>query len=468
MQQDKYAIYIGKGILRGKLLKVIDVDFGTLKIRVETYDRKRKFDVDRDNIIVVGDIVQFYADVDSDYNVVIIENIIPDSNNRNSYSLTIKDNTGSVSISKENFLDNFISDIKFIQYYDIQELFNNPQPKMSEMEKGSIEDMENEILTLNRDISDLNVLKSFLTPLQFEEKIKINSEIDTLQKQVGKKIFDIAEAEIKQQTKDGSILSSLFENSFVGVKHEYDIESIMTEETSDFFAPNGQPSRFSNEVNFMIRSPQFKSWFGDWQLAYEFKDDPDYTVPCSKIVQENGEPEVYWHGTGVPFSFFKFDTFPAAYFAKKKEYSRFFANLHGGEEGYLLPFFLDVRNPLDLRHFVTQKIASKDFFDYLYVATGMDETELEANPITTDPNIPPMETWMYIRNNSSMLKKISTIFDGIRYFETNPNVPANEDFHSTEAIITFTPHQIKLASTNRGQFVMSSLRSFLLKRGGKI
>ena len=220
-------------------------------------------------------------------------------------------------------------------------------------------------------------------------------------------------------------------------------------------------------MNQIIRTKEFKEWFGDWELEYLYKD-ANIKIDCSKVITKEYEPRIVWHGTGQEFSFFKFDTFPAAYFAVKKEYSDWFANLHGGDEGYTIPFFLNIRNPLDLTHFKTEKIRPKDFFDYMYLKTGLSVDKLQLNPMFLDPSLPNMETWMFLRNNPKMLEliKSTNIYDGINFYETNPGVPEGEAAHETEAYIVFNPNQCKLAAPNRGLLLMASLKSFLLKRGG--
>jgi hypothetical protein len=137
----------------------------------------------------------------------------------------------------------------------------------------------------------------------------------------------------------------------------------------------------------------------------------------------------------------------------------------------VIPFFLNIRNPLDLTHFETKLINSKDFFDYLYLMTGLTMEQLDVNPIFLSGSTPALETWMYIRNNPKMLKKIADthIYDGIHFYETNPNMPdVTSKAHKTEAYITFSSDQCKIAEPNRGMLLFASLKSFLLKRGGKI
>jgi hypothetical protein len=60
-------------------------------------------------------------------------------------------------------------------------------------------------------------------------------------------------------------------------------------------APNGKPSNLDEKQYNTVRTPQFKDWFGDWE------NDP---ANASKFVDENGEPQVVYHGTNVEFDQF--------------------------------------------------------------------------------------------------------------------------------------------------------------------
>ena len=62
-------------------------------------------------------------------------------------------------------------------------------------------------------------------------------------------------------------------------------------------APNGKPSNLSTNLWQIVRTPQFKAWFGDWE------NNPN---GASKVVDENGEPMVMIHNTYSKFT--KFDT----------------------------------------------------------------------------------------------------------------------------------------------------------------
>ena len=56
---------------------------------------------------------------------------------------------------------------------------------------------------------------------------------------------------------------------------------------SKHLAPNGKPSNLTHEQWHLVRTPEFKAWFGDWE------NDPKN---ASKVVDSNGEPLVVWRG----------------------------------------------------------------------------------------------------------------------------------------------------------------------------
>jgi hypothetical protein len=63
-------------------------------------------------------------------------------------------------------------------------------------------------------------------------------------------------------------------------------------------APNGQPSNLTPEQYKLVRSPEFKAWFGDWE------HDPKN---ASKVVDSNGEPLVVYHGSDNDFNVFSYN-----------------------------------------------------------------------------------------------------------------------------------------------------------------
>ena len=67
-------------------------------------------------------------------------------------------------------------------------------------------------------------------------------------------------------------------------------------ESKPLLAPNGKPSNLNAMQHAQVRTPEFLNWFGDWI------NDPEN---ASKVVDENGEPLVVYHGSNAAFSEFK-------------------------------------------------------------------------------------------------------------------------------------------------------------------
>ena len=61
-------------------------------------------------------------------------------------------------------------------------------------------------------------------------------------------------------------------------------------------APNGNPTNLTEKQWLQVRTKAFKDWFGDWE------NDP---ANASKVVDENGEPLVVYHGSKSIFHTFK-------------------------------------------------------------------------------------------------------------------------------------------------------------------
>jgi hypothetical protein len=67
---------------------------------------------------------------------------------------------------------------------------------------------------------------------------------------------------------------------------------------NELLAPNGKSSNLNATQYELVRTSAFKNWFGDWE------NDP---VNASKVVDENGEPLVCFHGSNREFNVFRSD-----------------------------------------------------------------------------------------------------------------------------------------------------------------
>lgn len=120
-------------------------------------------------------------------------------------------------------------------------------------------------------------------------------------------------------------------------------------------APNGEKTKLDAEQWATVRTTNFKNWFGDWE------NDPEN---ASKVVDENGEPMVVWHGRSTEFNTFEKkegvrfimgleDKVKAEgfFFSPDKGLAEEFASnssRHRGGKANVVPCFLNIRRPMDL------------------------------------------------------------------------------------------------------------------------
>ena len=109
---------------------------------------------------------------------------------------------------------------------------------------------------------------------------------------------------------------------------------------SKHLAPNGKPSNLTHEQWHLVRTPEFKAWFGDWE------NDP---ANASKVVDENGEPLPVYHGSSVDFNLFenkprkigRRKTSAKGFYFTKDKWS---ATQYAGSDGFVKSYFLKILN----------------------------------------------------------------------------------------------------------------------------
>jgi|GEM_PF-2303284 len=105
-------------------------------------------------------------------------------------------------------------------------------------------------------------------------------------------------------------------------------------------APNGKPSNLNAMQHAQVRTPEFKAWFGDWE------NDPQN---ASKVVDENGEPLVVYHGTDADFSEFMKKDAKHGRLGGDGYYFAYDSNISSGyakkTNGVLMPVFLNLKDP---------------------------------------------------------------------------------------------------------------------------
>jgi len=95
---------------------------------------------------------------------------------------------------------------------------------------------------------------------------------------------------------------------------------------SVLLAPNGKKSNLNESQYKLVRTPEFKAWFGDWE------NDPEN---ASKVVDSNGEPLVVYHGF-LSYSkkdwFYEFKSLPA-FFSTRRAFAEQYAETKSMDAG---------------------------------------------------------------------------------------------------------------------------------------
>jgi DNA polymerase III sliding clamp (beta) subunit (PCNA family) len=199
-------------------------------------------------------------------------------------------------------------------------------------------------------------------------------------------------------------------------------------------APNGKPSNLTPQQYKLVRAKAFKSWFGDWE------NDPENS---SKVVDENGEPFIVWHGTDNKFTEFKNtnNRIVGHYFSSDLENSKTY-----GEN--ILNAFLNIKNP------------------FIVESKGMRFTDdIPVNVLAKYPNESPYETKINLaiddivymvkngkRKNQFIEIPNSEKYDGVIFKNIiDPQLTSRREVPQ-DTIVAFYPNQIKLADGTNTTF----------------
>ena len=81
----------------------------------------------------------------------------------------------------------------------------------------------------------------------------------------------------------------------VGADGQVGMDNGLAFANGGLIAPNGHKSNLTAEQYKLVRTPEFKEWFGDWENS---------KANSSKVVDSNGEPMVVYHTTSKDFTIF--------------------------------------------------------------------------------------------------------------------------------------------------------------------
>jgi hypothetical protein len=197
-------------------------------------------------------------------------------------------------------------------------------------------------------------------------------------------------------------------------------------------APNGKKSNLTPEQYKLVRTPEFKAWFGDWE---------NDAANASKVVdEETKEPLVVYHG-----SYYNFNIFPTKndshFFTDTLGLAKHFSEWEDDDgkyhKGKIYEVFLNLKNPksdLDEAHGIYEGLVYK-----------YENGEIEANIVSesSEGAILFYENWYsfkvyenvtnYVVFNSNQIKLAdgtNTTFDG-----SNPDIRYADGGNTSESEI---------------------------------
>jgi hypothetical protein len=214
-------------------------------------------------------------------------------------------------------------------------------------------------------------------------------------------------------------------------------------------APNGKPSNLNAGQYQLVRSPNFKAWFGDWE----------HDNTSSDIVGANTEPLVCYRGNAADFG----DTFAhgvtnLAHKSVKNTFGFFFTSESADTRHYTAnntgntqAVFLNIRNPIRIREEYLSDITEfKNIMKAASVSLSGDTISSITDyldGVTSKFNL--HATHKYLTGGGSLLRRdlISAGYDGMLFIE---------DQHDGAIIVAFNANQIKSAIGNTGSFSTKS------------
>lgn len=222
------------------------------------------------------------------------------------------------------------------------------------------------------------------------------------QKVAIKRFMDRVVAAVKAWLYDKGIKLNLNENDVLalaermvaaqsGITAVQRVKQQLQNTSSWMKAPNGNPTRLTEQQWLQVRTPAFKRWFGDWQ------NNP---TQASQAVDENGEPKIYYHGTAAEFN--KFNRGGGllgrgVYLTDDLATAQMYGDVKSNNNGIVMPLFVNTKQTMQ----------------------------------ATD------------RTSRAQIDRASASgrFDGIRH-----------SFQDMDFLVAFNPNQVKHAMKNEGSF----------------
>lgn len=206
-------------------------------------------------------------------------------------------------------------------------------------------------------------------------------------------------------------------------------------------APNGNPTNLTEHQWITVRTSRFKEWFGDWE------NNPE---SASKVVDENGEPLVVYHGTAYNFNTFKIELLgkstgnfgwfgPGFYFATTEKTAKGYGSLAATNLNTI------GLTKSEIALYKEATMGRKEGVDYFPIMEKVDALREEAKK-----KIRVIPAFLNIKNiQKTSLKEFG---DNFNQDNTKDGVIAYDNKGDIYEIAVRESNQIKSATENIGEF----------------
>ena len=270
----------------------------------------------------------------------------------------------------------------------------------------------------------------YSTPQEFDNVDDYNEAASTAEAIFGKDAIG------HRETPEGKhILSVANPYTESMVKERLEIKDKAIKDETFMKAPNGNPTNLTERQWLQVRTKEFKDWFGDWE------NDPEN---ASKVVDENGEPLIVYHGGS------KVNVFDTSGRQGRG------AGIQKGDIGAYFTTNKDSAKNYEEIHRYKNSDALFDIIDSLR-EQGMSEEQIDVEWETSLLGL-RSDTRPFFLNIKNPKRKLYTKeTEGYTYIDENANETNDgqaiqrTDVKEVEWVV-FNPNQIKSADKNIGSF----------------
>ena len=261
--------------------------------------------------------------------------------------------------------------------------------------------------------------------------------------------------DIPKHEEEAFNLERVLQSKYMQQESNYADGGLLEElENSLILAPNGNISNLTPEQYKLVRTPEFKAWFGDWE------NDPEN---ASKVVDENGEPMVVYHGSRSEFTIFDINksgesstpAYVGFWFTPIKKFAYNFASTtwYGTSDNInVYPLFLSIKNPKIYNSDIDSDVRYPDSYQKfkidIWALDGQDADRANVGGMG-----------MMLNNRKETIKKYRELlenegFDGI--FINKTRFDKGEAGGLNDQIVALFPNQIKYADGTNKTFDMNN------------